>query len=266
MANEQPMDKRRRQNRDSQRRFRERNKTRHSWNIPSAKQIGPLITSAAPPVSHSSIASSEHATLYISSDRPSLLSSESLPQASNEWMGAREIPTATTREDAFYRQTQHYNSPSSVRQMSLPLFGTQFSLDELSMPNTNKDTSYHQQQDFGNIRQAVESDKDVVFSPVSLDANLWTDMEPRRPTRPEVFQPHKRTPVSRAEQMISDVESLYEFGVSLSIFPEDPSLRNALKRMKERFRSLVKTEVPSDQRSVVDDMHEGFSQDSDSDE
>jgi hypothetical protein len=108
---------------------------------------------------------------------------------------------------------------------------------------------------------------DVVFSPISLlDADLQINMEPSRPSRPEeVLRPCRRTSASRAEEMISDVENLYEFGVTLSIFPQDLSLRNALKKMKERFRSLVNIEVPCDLRDAVNKMYEGSSQDSDSD-
>jgi hypothetical protein len=53
--------------------------------------------------------------------------------------------------------------------------------------------------------------------------------------------------------MISDVENLYEFGIRLSIFPEDPMLRKSLKRMKERFRNLVQSESSCDQRDMYED-------------
>ena len=95
----------------------------------------------------------------------------------------------------------------------------------------------------------------VAFSPISLlDADLQINIEPSRPSQPEeMFRPCRRTSASRAEKMISDVENLYEFGVALSIFPHDLSLRNALKKMKERFRSLVNI-VPCDQRDAVNNM------------
>jgi hypothetical protein len=146
--------------------------------------------------------------------------------------------------------------------MSLPPFSTQFSLDEMSMQGANTDANYQQQQDFG---QATGGRKDVLLSPISLlGADLRMGMEPSKPSRPEeMLQSHRarRKSGSRAEQMISDVENLYEFGISLSIFPEDPSLRKSLRRMKERFRNLVKLGVFCDQR----DMYEGSSSKTDSD-
>lgn len=105
----------------------------------------------------------------------------------------------------------------------------------------------------------------MLLSPISLlGADVRMSMEPSKPNRPEKMpQSHRarRKSGSRAEQMISDVENLYEFGISLSILPEDPLLRKSLRRMKERFRSLVKLEVSCDQR----DMYEGSSSETDSD-
>jgi hypothetical protein len=221
------------------------------------------ITSPAPWFSSSSSVSSEHATSFIPSDDPSLLSPESLHQLSNEWTSARGIPTTTHREDVLYRETQHYDRADSVTQMNLP----PFALEELSVASTDRNTPYHQQQDFGSVRQAAGSNMDVVFSPISLlDADLQINMEPSRLNRSEeVLRPCRRTSASKAEKMILDVENLYEFGVTLSIFPQDLSLRNSLKKMKERFRSLVNIEVPCDQRDAVNNMYEGSSQDSYSD-
>jgi hypothetical protein len=279
MADHPPKDKRRRQNRDSQRRFRklhffsevieklmvvgERNKIRRFWSIASPTQVESPITSPAPWLSSSSSVSSEHTTSFIPSDDSSLLSPDSLPQLSNEWTDARGFPTTAHREDVLYRETQHYNRADSVPQMNLP----PFALEELSVASTNRDTPYHQQRDIGPAGQAAGSNMDVVFSPISLlNTDLQINIEPSRPSRPEeVLRPCRRTSASRAEKMISDVENLYEFGVTLSIFPQDLSLRNALKKMKERFRSLVNIEVPFDQRDEVNNMYEGSSQESDSD-
>lgn len=63
--------------------------------------------------------------------------------------------------------------------------------------------------------------------------------------------------------MIADVEKLYEFGISLSLFPEDPLLRNSLRRMKERFQSLV---VLGDVSSGEGDLYDGDPADGDSDD
>ena len=38
--------------------------------------------------------------------------------------------------------------------------------------------------------------------------------------------------------MIADVEKFYEFGIGLSLFPEDPMLQVPLSRMKMRFQLL----------------------------
>jgi hypothetical protein len=192
-----------------------------------------------------------------------------LQRASLEWTDDKLIPTAThPGGDALYHQKQNYNSSSSAPQMSLSLFVTRFSLDEQSMPSPNTDTSYHQQQDFGPVMQASGSSKNAVLSPISLlDADLRINTETLRPTRPEgMLRPRRRTSPSRVEQMITDVENLYEFGVNLSIFPEDPSLHDSLRRMKGRFRSLVNLPASRGQRSADNDMYEGSLQDCDIDE
>ncbi|KAF2114053.1 hypothetical protein BDV96DRAFT_577475 [Lophiotrema nucula] len=105
-----------------------------------------------------------------------------------------------------------------------------------------------------------------MLSPVSL---LGSDMgmasAASKSSRPqEAFLPQRasRRSGSKAEQMIADVERLHEFGISLSLFPEDPLLRRSLKRMKERFQSLVVLGVSCGER----DMSDGDCLDSDSDD
>ncbi|KAK8067389.1 hypothetical protein PG997_014136 [Apiospora hydei] len=99
--------------------------------------------------------------------------------------------------------------------------------------------------------------------PTQRPAEDNTESPPQpRPIRRE----SGNTSMSQAEQMISDVEDLYEFGVKLSIFPQDVLLLRSLRKMKERFRSLVQPDYPRGPRSATeDDMGEDdSSQDSDS--
>ncbi|KAK7965742.1 uncharacterized protein PG986_000019 [Apiospora aurea] len=100
--------------------------------------------------------------------------------------------------------------------------------------------------------------------PTQRPAEDNAESPPRpRPARRE----SGNTSMSQAEQMISDVEDLYEFGVKLSIFPQDVLLLRSLRKMRERFRSLVQPDYPHSMRSTAeaDDIDEDdSSQDSDS--
>lgn len=153
--------------------------------------------------------------------------------------------------------------------MSLPPLNEQFPMHSISMngENANAGRQQEQQHDFGHTNA---SRKDGMVSPVSLlGADTRMGSEVSKPNRPQEFllshpgQVVRRRSGSRAEQMISDVEKLYEFGISLSLFPEDPLLRNSLRRMKERFQSLV---VLGDVSSGDRDLYDGDSADRDSDD
>jgi hypothetical protein len=237
----------------------ERNKTRRSWSIPNAAhgQLGSLGAFSISRGSNASSISSEHAHSYISGDNPSIPSLESCSEVTNDWPSSRA--QVALREDVLYRQTAQNNSPYPLPQgqLSLPPFSTQFALDEISMHGANTNANYQQQHDLG---QAAGSRKDALLSPISLlGADGDMVMGSSKSSRPkEMHQSHRvrRKSVSRAERMISDVENLYEFGISLSILPEDPSLRKSLRRMKERFRSLVKTGVFYDQRELDESSSE----------
>jgi hypothetical protein len=120
----------------------------------------------------------------------------------------------------------------------------------MQAPDANGEYS---QQEFG---QATGNRKDVLLSPVSLlDSDERIGMVLTKPGRPdELICPHKtrRRSKSRAERMIKDVENLYEFGMRLAIFPEDPLLRKSLRKMKERFRQLARSGVSPDHRDTYD--------------
>ena len=51
---------------------------------------------------------------------------------------------------------------------------------------------------------------------------------------------------SRAEDMITDVEKLYEFGVHVGLLPEDCDLKSSLRRMKGRFQGLSRPALGGD--------------------
>lgn len=182
-----------------------------------------------------------------------MLSPKSFPPANND--------------DVLYCPSQQYNGLNSVLQMTLPPFPIPFPRGELSLPSTNGYTSLHQPQDFKSAGLAAHrTSKDGVIPspPIPIaDVDLQMNVEPSKPARHKKM-PQLQMPTSKAEQMISDVEDLYKFGISLSLFPEDPVLRDSLGKMKERFRSLVKMIGPYAYRSSVDDMSAGSCQDSDS--
>jgi hypothetical protein len=226
------------------------------------EQVEPVAVLSAQLSSNSST-SSEHTNSYISSDYQSLLPLESCSEGNNDWPSGNRIHIAH-RENSLYRESARNNGSNLLPQgqMSLPRFGTQFSLEGTSLQVADANGDYPQQQEFG---QASGSRKDVLVSPISLlGPDERVGMELAKPSRPdELLSLHRtrRTSVSRAERMIKDVENLYEFGIRLAIFPEDPLLRKSLRRMKERFRHLAKSGVSSDHR----DIYEGSSSQTDSD-
>jgi hypothetical protein len=61
--------------------------------------------------------------------------------------------------------------------------------------------------------------------------------------------------------MITDVEKLYDFGVSIGILPEDRSTKLSLRRMKSRFRSLLPTTHFEDSEGFQDTSVENDSDD-----
>jgi hypothetical protein len=246
----------------------ERNRTRRFWSIPNANdhvQIEPTATLSIPNCPSSGKTLPEHANSYIPNDFPGLLSLGDCSDGNNEWPS--DGLHSTQRKDVLFRQVaQDDNTPNPLPpgQMSLPRFSAQFAVDDMSMQVA--DTDAHFQPQSGST-QRTGTCQDPLLSPISmLDADVQINTEPTRSNqRQGPLRTHnrpRRKSASRAEQMISDVENLYEFGIRLSIFPEDPMLRNSLRRMKERFRNLIHTDVSCDQR----DMHDVFSSETDGDE
>lgn len=277
VINEIQLDKRRRQNRDSQRRFRERNKTRrsNSWGNPThshGQHLAALDDLSASLGSNTGNLSSEHPNAYISNDYQSLLSLKSCPEGYNDWSSNKA--QSSPREEVLYRHGAQSNStnPLPSGQMSLPPLNDQFPLHSISIngENANAGRQQEQQQQQHDFGRTSASRKDGMLSPISLiGADTRMGSEVSKPNQPQEFlishpgQWVRRRSGSRAEQMISDVEKLYEFGISLSLFPEDPSLRNSLRRMRERFQSLV---VLGDTSSGETVLYDGDSADRDSDE
>jgi hypothetical protein len=204
----------------------------------------------------------EHTESYITTDYPGLLSLGTCSDG-NEWPGNRAH--LTQRKDVLFRQVAQNESSDSLPpgQMSLPRFNAEFSVNDISLQGAEPDAHFPTQRGFA---QTTGTRTDPLLSPISLlDADVRMNAKPLRQNRSkDTLESHRprRKSASRAEQMISDVENLYEFGISLSIFPEDPMLRKSLKRMKERFRNLVQSENSCDQR----DMYENSTSETDGDE
>ena len=240
----------------------ERNKTwgSNSWGNPTTshgQQLAALDDLSALLGANTSNSSSEHPNTYILNDNQSLLALEGCPEGYNDWSSNK--PQSTPREEALYGHGAHSNGSNLLPsgQMSLPSLDEQFPLHGISInsenPNTGRPQEQQpqpqpQQQKQHVIRHPSTSKKNEILSPVSqLGANpRMGSSEVSKPNRPQAslqsqFEQRRvmRRSGSRAEQMISDVEKLYEFGISLSLFPEDPTLRKSLWRMKERFQSLV---------------------------
>ena len=256
----------------------ERNKTccSISWDNPTSshgQQLAALDDLSASLSSNTGNLSSEHPNTYISNDCQNLLSLEGCPEGYNDW-SSNKAPSPP-REEVLFRHGGQRNGPNPLPsgQMSLPSLNEPSPLHGISINGGSVNTGrqqeqqQQQQQDFGHTSA---SRKDGMLSPVSLlGADTRMGSEVSKPNRSqESLLPHfgrrvRRSPGSRAEQMISDVEKLYEFGISLSLFPEDPLLRNSLWRMKERFQSLVVLgDVSLDKR----DLYDGDSADRDSDD
>jgi hypothetical protein len=158
--------------------------------------------------------------------------------------------------DVLFRQVAQNESSDSLPpgHMSLPRFNAQFAVNDISLQEAEPDAHFPTQRGFA---QTTGTRTDPLLSPISLlDADVRMNAEPLKQNQSkDTFRSRRpsRKSASRAEQMISDVENLYEFGIRLSIFPEDPMLRKSLKRMKERFRNLVQPESLCDQRDMYED-------------
>ncbi|QGA15169.1 hypothetical protein EYB26_002825 [Talaromyces marneffei] len=66
---------------------------------------------------------------------------------------------------------------------------------------------------------------------------------------------------SKAIEMITDVQNLYKFGVSIGILPEDKETQLSLRRMKRRFVSLLPQPYISDSDSSRGEHSDGESDD-----
>jgi hypothetical protein len=66
---------------------------------------------------------------------------------------------------------------------------------------------------------------------------------------------------SKAVEMITSVENLYEFGVNIGILPEDKETQLSLKRMKRRFVSLLPQPYISESDSSRDEYSDDESND-----
>ncbi|KAI1772540.1 hypothetical protein F4818DRAFT_444363 [Hypoxylon cercidicola] len=72
--------------------------------------------------------------------------------------------------------------------------------------------------------------------------------------------------ISRAERMITEVENLYAFGVTVGILPEDREVANVLRKMKMRFRSIKQNQGYNTLRPSRGSQSELTESDEDSDE
>jgi hypothetical protein len=147
----------------------------------------------------------EHSNTYISNDYQSLLSLESFHEGYNDWSSNEAQP-------------KPHEEVLPAGQMSLPRLSDTFAPLGISKDNENTNATYQeQQQQQQDLGQKRGSRSDGMLSLVSLlGTGMHMDLGALKPSRP----PQRTRRRSRAEQMISDVERLYEFGVSLSLSPK----------------------------------------------
>jgi hypothetical protein len=196
--------------------------------------------------------SSGDTTSYISSHDSNLLGSNNLPPGGEVSFG----------------DSHSYNGSAPILDTSLPPLPISFPRGELCLPSTTGYNSVHQLQDFNFTGHPGRSDEVAVLPgpPIpTQDVSLSPNVDTAKPVRNYGLHRRQRR-TSRAERMITDVEDLYHFGISLSLLPEDPLLLDALKKMKGRFRALVKLRDPCSQRSATDDTSDPSCLQSDSSE
>jgi hypothetical protein len=165
-----------------------------------------------------------------------LYAHESIYNLSNGWTEAIKHCEAIQDGNSLHRQTQHYNETTSVLELDVPQLTSQASQYAISsLPNSTNSTNYFHQQNFG----SVNKDASLPLT-LPLVAHVQEFCEPSSMVKSEELpRICKCSSASKAEQMISDVEKLYEFGVDLAIIPKDPSLVRSLRKMKERFGSMA---------------------------
>ncbi|EFY97820.1 hypothetical protein MAA_06603 [Metarhizium robertsii ARSEF 23] len=180
-------------------------------------------------------------------DLPSLLS----PPTSDEWAGMSRLAVETHHQNGARGRMRHdYHDPSFAAH-GMAHTASSFALEELTLPRTNMDLEHCEGHALGSVVQPDRcGSSDVLLSPTSLaDSNTIPNMEFEA-----LAWPDSSIPLSKADQMISNVENLHDFGVWLALFPEDPSLRKSLARIKERFRRLTRaagTSVVDHQRDFA---------------
>ncbi|KAI1733750.1 hypothetical protein F4680DRAFT_440667 [Xylaria scruposa] len=267
MVNESPTEKRRRQNRDAQRRFRQRHSTQWS----GSSQLSPSNEFQAwPPLSSSaSLLPNDNAGLFeTTNDRAyarygmhhPLLPANSWdpgerrfnPEATDPRGEPRRLPQEPTRSDS-HATTNLPNMP-----MLVP------SHEKSPGMSTNKNTGHQQLEESSSSANQGSRGREPSAIPASA-----TDQSPHT----ELFRPNyaqrsyssSSRRMSKAEWMITKVERLYEVGLDIGILPEDPALLWSLNRMKTHFRSLVNDNYLDDLDDSVNSRLEDSSQGSGTD-
>ncbi|KID82808.1 hypothetical protein MGU_09900 [Metarhizium guizhouense ARSEF 977] len=222
------------------------------------ERVGHAASSSAPmPLGFSGAASSAEPAVSTfpraSLDLPSVLS----PPSSDEWAGMGRLAVETHHQNGAQGRMRHdYHDPSFAAH-GMAHTASSFALEELTLPRTNMDLEHCEGHALGSVVQPDRcGSSDVLLSPTSLtDSNTIPNMEGPEPAPFEALAwPDSGIPLSKADQMISNVENLHDFGVWLALFPEDPSLRKWLARIKERFRRLTRaaeTNVDHHQRDFA---------------
>ncbi|KAJ0116899.1 uncharacterized protein J7T55_003313 [Diaporthe amygdali] len=268
---ESALEKRRRQNRDSQRRFsRASPKPIHT--------VLPLSADAGQKHAKRTSDSNPRATAAAFPVWPPLSPSESLLQnhnnnntffetTNNRAYSQHSVHQPLMRGNVFQelelRDELHRPPPESTRPSSnaaninpcMPIPP----LDSYSGIGADKSLGYPQQS--LSLNTANRSTRGGEQPPSAIDHSPSADSY-----TPAYSQPPRRPPgrtISNAECMITRVEQLYEVGVDIGILPEDPALPSSLHKMKARFRSVTSDRYTYDDE--LDDLAMGGLEDSSQD-
>ncbi|KAI1756704.1 hypothetical protein F4782DRAFT_549204 [Xylaria castorea] len=242
MVDESPSEKRRRQNRDAQRRFRQRHSTQWS----GSSQLGSSdVFQTWPPLSSSeALLQNDNSALFENTNDRAYaqygMHHPLLPP--NSWgPGERINPGETNLRGELYRPPQdctrlNSNVTTNLRPMPMPMPIPP--LDKFPEMSTNKNIGHQQLEPSSNsANRGARGRESSAIPPSAIDQPPSTELF--RPTYPQRSYRSSSRTMSRAEWMITKVEQLYEVGLDIGILPEDPELLWSLNRMKMHFRSLV---------------------------
>ncbi|ORY66314.1 uncharacterized protein BCR38DRAFT_483953 [Pseudomassariella vexata] len=248
MAEQLSPDRIRLQNRESQRRFRQRHKQSRRMEIsgfPEAWQRP--VSPASTMMPNNEIAG--NTTFVQKRGQRSAFAHNQLQTPSHEvqaWTPSEHNPAFMAAASEIHERSMPQGSPVHVHSFpQMPLM--QMPLDSNHL-GTGADTGAEGVQEYAlSLLTAKEStasaanqlvEQNVAGTQPAMGNNEVLENENPIQSHRRLHRETSPVTMTRAEEMISNVESLYDFGVDLGIVTEDPRFLASLQRLKDWFTRL----------------------------